>query len=378
MSGLGFSAASWLAARGAGHLLLLGRHVPEDAAALARLHSLEALGSRVTLVACDVSDAHTLAEVIAKYKHGSHPLRGVIHSAGVLQDGLLARQSASSFHAVMRAKVGGAWLLHELTRELPLQLFVLYSSLASLMGSAAQANYVAANAFLDTLAQHRRRCGLPALSINWGPFADVGRVMDKQLRGLRGLTEREGHALLDEFAASDAAQRAGVGLNLPELLDFYPHLARWPYLTELALVAPPTAAGDPQLLAALRSGDRVQRSAKMRDYLRRELSRVLRMDPERIDDQAPLNRLGLDSLMGLELRRRLEAGLGVALQATLVWTYPTLSAVAEHLVELVDEAPARELSVEEPAPARTDEERASDLAALSDEQLWKLTSSLVG
>jgi acyl carrier protein len=102
------------------------------------------------------------------------------------------------------------------------------------------------------------------------------------------------------------------------------------------------------------------------------------MDPERIDDQAPLNRLGLDSLMGLELRRRLEAGLGVALQATLVWTYPTLNAVAEHLVELVDEAPEPELSGEEPTPARTDEERAAGLAALSDEQLWELTSSLVG
>jgi acyl carrier protein len=159
---------------------------------------------------------------------------------------------------------------------------------------------------------------------------------------------------------------------LAELLDVYPQMARWPYVRDMASsVARHDASGDPELLALLRSGDGAQRRQSMRDYLRREFGRVLRIDPARIDEHAPLSRLGLDSLMGLELRRRLEAALGVALEATLVWTYPTVAAVGEYLCEQI--APPLEPVVQLTAA----EDRAESLAALSDDQLWNLTNALL-
>jgi acyl carrier protein len=366
MSGLGLSAAHWLAERGAGHLLLLGRHVPDDAQSTARFRALEALGSRVTLLACDVSDRQRLAALIEAHAHGPTPLRGVIHAAGVLADGLLGRQSFDSFRTALQAKLGGAWLLHTLTEALPLELFVLYSSAASLMGSAGQANYVAANAFLDALAQHRYARGLPAVSINWGHFADIGAVADKQFRGLRGLREHEGHRLLEAVCARGLPRTAAVALDVPELLDFYPHLARWPYLQALASEPRTLARGDAELLAKLRGGDGAQRNACMREHLRCELARVVRTDPARIEDEAPLNRLGLDSLMGLELRRRLEAALGITLPATLVWHYPTLQAIADYLSDRVAET----------AQPQPEQAREATLSELSDQQLWQLTNAL--
>jgi NAD(P)-dependent dehydrogenase (short-subunit alcohol dehydrogenase family)/acyl carrier protein len=365
MSGLGLSAAGWLAERGAGHLLLIGRHIRDDAAALQRLAALEAFGARVTLCACDVSDGESLRAALAEHTSDVMPLRGVIHAAGALADSLIARQSFESFQHVFAAKVGGAWLLHLLTAGLPLDFFVLYSSAASLMGSAGQANYVAANAFLDALAHHRHALGLPAKSINWGHFVDIGHVADKQFRGLRGLREHEGQRLLAAALTHSSPQLGAIALDASELLDFYPHLARWPYLQELANEQRTQSLGDPELLARLHAGDLVQ---NMREYLRAELARVVRIAPARIEDEAPLSRLGLDSLMGLELRRRLEATLGITLPATLVWTYPTLHAVADFLSEQI----AVTAPLEQSAEARE-----SQLSELSDQQLWELTKSLV-
>ena len=159
--------------RGARHLVLLGRNGPSEAVRN-RFHEWERLGVRIVIEQSDVSDRSRMAEIFERIDRSLPPLRGIVHSAGVLDDGILLRQDWQRFLTVMNAKVIGSWILHTLTKKNSLDFFVMFSSAASLLGSAGQANHAAANAFVDGLAHYRKSKGLPALSINWGPWAEVG------------------------------------------------------------------------------------------------------------------------------------------------------------------------------------------------------------
>ncbi|NMO16396.1 type I polyketide synthase [Pyxidicoccus fallax] len=347
LGGLGLSVAGWLARKGAGHLVLMGRSgasTPEQQAAIA---ALKALGAKVTVAKADVAERAQVERVLSDIAASGMPLRGVLHAAGLLDDGLLVQQTPARLRKVMAPKVQGALHLHTLTRQLPLDFFVLYSSGAGLLGAPGQGNYAAANTFLDALAHHRRALGLPALSIDWGTFAEVGlaaaqenRAARMVSRGVRSLTPDEGLSALARLLDSERAQVGVVPLDIRQWIEFYPAAASSRRLTHLAAAQRagarrPARSGNRELLERLAAAEPRVRASLLQDSLGAQVSQVLRLPEGRLDISAPLTSLGMDSLMGLELRNRIEATLGITVPATLLWTYPTVEALTEHVLGLL-------------------------------------------
>ena len=213
LGGLGLETARWMAREGARNIVLMGRR-PPDAKSAAVLNELTLGGARIAIERCDVSDETALAASLGRISRSMPPLRGVVHAAGVLDDGIIEQQTWSRFKDVMAPKVHGSWNLHRLTLSLELDFFVMYSAAATLIGSPGQGSYVAANAFMDALAHHRKAKGLSALSIDWGAWAETGmaaRLTKKDAerwtdRGLRPIQLDEGMAKLGEMLVSSRAQ----------------------------------------------------------------------------------------------------------------------------------------------------------------------------
>jgi acyl transferase domain-containing protein/acyl carrier protein len=355
--GVGLVVARWMVEQGAQHLVLLGRSAPSAEAA----HTLEALrlaGADIVVMRVDAAREAELSAALAQIKDSLPPLRGVIHAAAVLDDGLLLNLTPERLAATLVPKAGVALNLHALTADCPLDFFVLFSSLAGLIGAPAQANYAAANAFLDALAHHRRALGLPAISINWGPWAEVGQAAAKAnrgqrlaFRGLASIPPELGVAALGRLLNAGLPQVAVMSFNLRQWREFYPAAADAPLLSELAADQQTSDANRPVGLmrAALDAAPIGQRQEMLAAHLREQIAQVMRLEPTQLEPTTPLGSLGLDSLMGLEIRNRLEASLGLTIPATLIWTYPTIAALSVHLgraLGLPDEA--------QPAPAPTE------------------------
>ncbi|HEX8704281.1 MAG TPA: SDR family NAD(P)-dependent oxidoreductase, partial [Myxococcaceae bacterium] len=347
LGGLGLLAARWLVENGARHLVLVGRSRAHTEPQLGALRALAQEGATVHLLSCDVSDAAQVERLLSDLAQQLPPLKGVIHAAGVLEDALLVGQDAELYRRVAAAKVLGAYHLHRFTRGLALDFFVLYSSVTSVLGSPGQANYAAANASLDALARHRRTLGLPALSINWGPFADVGlaaaqgnRGARLASRGLRSYSAGEGMSLLGRALGVRGAQAIVADLDERQWVEFYPQAAGSSWLQSLLAprkARPSAKPGRAVLRQRLAAVEPSKRPALLEEWLRELLAQVLRIESRSIERGAPFKTLGLDSLVGLELRNRIEAALGQRLPATLVWTYPNLGALAGYLSTRVEE-----------------------------------------
>ncbi|WP_434380753.1 SDR family NAD(P)-dependent oxidoreductase [Melittangium boletus] len=340
LGGLGLSAARWLVRRGARSLLLLGRRAP-SASVLAELDALRAEGARVEVERVDMADTTRLSEVVGR-THGELPrLRGVLHCAGVLDDGVLEQQEPARFREVLSPKVRGAWSLHTLTRDESLDFFVLYSSMSALLGMPGQGNYASANAAMDALAHHRRQQGLPALSVNWGPFSEVGLAAAQSNRGERlayqgmaSFTPQQGEALLERLLAEGAVHVGAVSLDLRQWLQFFPNAASQRVWEELAAERGGEGAKNKSaLLVDLRRAAPPARAGLLENYLRERLCHVLRVDAGRVGRHDAFRGLGLDSLMSLELRNRIEAALDLKLSVTLLWAHSTLAALATYLLE---------------------------------------------
>ncbi|WP_437759724.1 SDR family NAD(P)-dependent oxidoreductase [Sorangium sp. So ce1389] len=350
LGGLGLSVAWWLVTQGARHVALLGRSSPSEDAR-ATLRAMEEAGATVAVVQADVAQRAAMAAVLAQIGRTMPPLRGVVHAAGLLDDRTILQQDAARFQRVMAPKVEGAWNLHTLTRDTPLDFFVLYSSVVSLLGSPGQANYAAANAFLDALALQRRREGLPGLSIQWGPFAEVGlaaaltsRGERLATRGMDSLTPDQGILVLDRLLRQGKAQIGVVPLHVQQWMEFHPSAAGsklWTRLEESSASGASAVAGS-SVLEALSSAKPGARPALLERHVVEQIARVLRMDESKIGRKEALGKLGLDSLMSLELRNRLEASLGVKLSTALLFTYPTASALTEYLLTKLVPASAAE------------------------------------
>uniref|UniRef100_UPI002AD1F32E SDR family NAD(P)-dependent oxidoreductase n=1 Tax=Frankia sp. Cas3 TaxID=3073926 RepID=UPI002AD1F32E len=351
---LGTLAARHLvAAYGARHLLLVSRR-GLDAPGAARLRDeLVGLGAEVTVAACDVADRRALAALLATVP-ACHPLTAVIHTAGVLDDGVVATMTPEQLVAVLRPKIDAACNLHELTRDADLAAFVLYSSIAGLLGAAGQANYAAANAFLDALAWHRRTLGLPALSLAWGLWGEASgmtsHLVEADLRrmtrsGLLPLSAEDGMALFD---AADgvaepvvvptrldaAAVRRGPLGSSPLPRGLTRPASRRAGVTGDAVDGAGGADGTISLVDRLTPMTEVERRRTLVDLVVFEVAAVLgHADPDAVDRDRAFREIGFDSLTAVELRNRLVSLSGQRLPATLVFDYPTPLELAEFLHE---------------------------------------------
>jgi len=370
--GLGLEVARWLAAHGARTLVLAGRGEPSPVASDA-VEALRNDGIAVLTRRCDVGDRDQVEALLADLPA---PLKGVIHAAGALADAGLSRQSWDGVETVLRAKLHGAWNLHELTRDLALDHFVLFSSAAGLLGPAGQANHAAANSFLDGFAAWRRQQGLPAVSIDWGAWAEIGAV---PRAGVEAHVERTGlvHMAPDEamraFDWAMAAQPEQVAIldadwaayrrrfplgGVPTLLA---GLGRSVASTAKVSDGPAEAVAE-TLRARLAAAPAGRRMDLLGDAIRDEAARIMRHpDPAAIDDQRPLRDLGLDSLMSVELRNALVAKLDRKLPATLLFDHPSVAALAAFVA-----AEALAELFETPSAGDADDLAGLDAEALSD------------
>ncbi|MEU1510037.1 SDR family NAD(P)-dependent oxidoreductase, partial [Kitasatospora sp. NPDC005748] len=353
---LGGLVARHLAESGrAEHLVLVSRRGIEAAGMPELVADLEALGAEVTVAACDVADRDELAAVLAGV-----PLTGVVHAAGIVDDGIAASLSPERVAAVMRPKADAAWHLHELTRGLDLDMFVLFSSIAGVWGNPGQANYAAGNTFLDALAASRRRAGLPAASLVWGPWehgmtAKLDRADWQRMsrQGLKPLPAADGLAMLDTAARAADALTVTAKLDLAalrrsgEVPPFLSGLVRTGHAGPPArrTAGGPAADGRNALSTRLLALDPAERTAAVLDVIAAQAALVLGMaGPESIEAGRAFRETGFDSLTSVELRNRLNSATGLRLSATTVFDYPTPAALAGFMLgELVGAA--------EPGPA---------------------------
>ncbi|MCI3934278.1 SDR family NAD(P)-dependent oxidoreductase [Streptomyces sp. AN091965] len=332
-------------AHGARHLLLAGRR-GADADGIADLVAeltgpAPAGATTVRAVACDVADRDAVARLLATVPD-EHPLTAVVHAAGVVDDGVLESLTPDRLGTVFAPKADGAWHLHELTRDADLAAFVLFSSATAAVGARGQANYAAANAFLDALARHRHDTGLPGTSLAWGPWAGGGmaaalgrRDRDRMGRsGVGELSTEDGLALLDLALATGAAGLVPVRLDTSALgaaaaAGDLPVALRG--LARAPAALPGAGAGD-ALRERLVPLAPEERSAAVLDLVRAQIALVLgHLTPESVDPQRPFQDLGFDSLTAVELRNRLGAATGLTLPTTLVFDHPTPAALGDHI-----------------------------------------------
>jgi acyl transferase domain-containing protein/NADPH:quinone reductase-like Zn-dependent oxidoreductase/acyl carrier protein len=337
LGGLGLLTAQALAQHGARHLVLTWRHTASDEA-LQVIAGLKESGVTIETRQADMSadaDVEALLEEIAATMP---PLRGVVHAAGILDDAVVSHLSLSKFESVMAGKVGGALALDARLKDFDLDFLVYYSSVAGVLGSPGQANYAAANAMLDALAYNQRARGIPAISIDWGSWSTVGLAAAKDIRGariasrgLKPLSPEEGVELLIEILRREPTQVTAMHLDREQWCASNPAAARSGLLANLMEKSATSARDGGDFLARLRLLDGEELRPTLTAWLREQVAAVLRLSVERVPEDKALRSLGLDSLMALELRNRMERHLRLTLSATLVWNYPTISALAAHL-----------------------------------------------
>ncbi|WP_156688863.1 type I polyketide synthase [Mycobacterium sp. Marseille-P9652] len=356
------------------HVMLVSRTGEEGAADL--VAELRASGALVTAVACDVGDPDAVSALLARVPE-RYPLRGVFHAAGVIDDGLIASLTPGRVDAVLRAKADGAWNLHEATRSANLSAFVMFSSMAGIVGAPGQGNYAAANSFLDALAAHRRARGLPGLSVAWGLWEEASamtRHLDERDRarmsrvGLAPLATARALALLDDAMAADQpvlvaarldTRALGDGDELPPILrDVAARRVR------RVIADNATAASTSGLLARLQGLTPDERRRELVDVVCGNAATVLGHGD--IDAEQPFADLGFDSLTAVELRNRLKAATGLTLSPTAIFDHPTPAALAGHIDSQLAAAPVA------PAPDRTArfDDIARELQTLIDQPGW--------
>ncbi|MFF3857477.1 type I polyketide synthase, partial [Micromonospora sp. NPDC002575] len=353
---------------GARRLLLVSRRGLDAPGAEQLRHELTGLGAEVGIAACDVTDRDGLVATLAAVP-ADHPLTAVVHTAGVLADATVTQLTEGQLGTVLAAKVDAAWHLHELTTGLDLAAFVLFSSAAATVGSPGQANYAAANSFLDALAHHRRSRGLPAASLGWGLWSDASELtsglaaadLDRlHTSGFQPMSTQEALALFDATLSGAghahlvvapvdraALRRRAVQGDLP------------PLFRELVPWTPPRAATDGAYdwRSRFAAAPANERDTLLLDLVRTHAAAALRHEaPEEIDPDGALKDLGFDSLIAVEFRNRLSATVGLRLPATLAFNYPNLRALTGYLGERMSESEPDRAEPQEPADATVHDE----------------------
>ncbi|WP_218024527.1 type I polyketide synthase [Nocardia lijiangensis] len=382
--------------RGARHLLLLSRRGPDAEGAAELVAELAAAGAEVRVVACDVADRAALAAVLASIP-AEHPLTDVIHTAGALDDGAITSLTPTRLAGVLAPKVDAAWHLHELTRDADLSSFVVFSSIAGLIGNRGQGNYAAANAFLDALAQHRRALGLPAQSLAWGLWEQASQLtsglaevdLDRLRRsGIRRLPTDQALRLFDTASVSPSALLVPAQLDLDMLNRNdgpVPAVLRGLVRTTSARARTRPDRGA-RLRGQLHGRSEAEQSAVLLDHVRTVLANVLgHRSTAAVDAHRGFSEMGVDSLTTIELRNRFTESTGLRLPLSALFDYPTPAGLAAHLraelamaaIEAPDAAPPEllvELNRLEQSIQRSDPRERAELAA----RLRAMTARLDG
>ncbi|MFV8316596.1 SDR family NAD(P)-dependent oxidoreductase [Mycobacterium sp. 23] len=368
LGGLGFVTARWLAEQGAGLVVLNGRSAP-GAQVQAAIDDLNGAGARVEVVTGDLADPETSRRLVAAVGDAGFRLAGVVHSAMVLADEIVLNISDSASARVFAPKVAGGWWLHEATKHADLDWWVSFSSVSALVGAPGQGSYASANSWIDGLVAYRRSLGLPATGINWGPWAEVGRAQFFADLGVSMITPAQGLAAMELVVSADRARTGVFALDARQWFQSFPAAAGsslFATLQESITLEQRTGGG--RIRAELDATDPAERPGRLATAIADEIRAVLRStDP--IDHDRPMESLGLDSLMALELRNRLEASLGTTLPVALVWAYPTITDLAGALCERLGyESEATDAGSTEEEPELSDEELdlLSDLVAASE------------
>ncbi len=388
LGALGRLAVQWLVQQGAGGVVLLSRRSP-TVTDIIWMDELNAAGAHVEHRQADVADFDALQELLFELEDNPDlTLRGIIHAAGLLADGVLVQQDWKRYEQVLRPKVEGAANLHRLTYHADLDFFILFSSIASLLGSPGQSNYAAANAYLDALAHQRHDEGLPGLSINWGPWDEVGMAVRDGIqarrsgKGIWPIPPDLGLQALETLLASPRPQVAVMSVHWPTFLRHLPQTP--PLLSDFRAESdrdetPAVNKNLSEILQRLQDSPADERHEIMVAFLREQVRRILGLTSiDLVDAYTPLSEMGMDSLMAVELKNALDAALHKNFPATIAFEYPTVDAIADYLVkdivpDVFDRPSA--LPVEDAAISLVEEGvdvDVSDLDALSVEELEAL------
>ena len=366
LGGIGTLVAGWLADRGAGVIVLNGRRAP-DPEAVEAIEALRRQGADVRVELADMTDPAAIDDMLARINAGMPPLAGVIHSVGVLSDGSLGNQTWERFEQVLWPKVLGAWHLHQATLDQDLDLFVVFSSIAGVVGNSGQGNHAAANAFLDQLAGYRRSLGLPGQSIAWGAWSGLGEAEEQRERierqlaasGTGWLSPQQGLKAFDELVRQDITAGMVAAVDWPVLAENFE--GEIPFLGEL--VADDSemdgdggaTEGDADLLSQLRQRPAADWEPVLVSFLQDEIRAVLRL-PTAPAATVGFFDLGMDSLMSVELRNRLNRALSgeYVVSNTAVFDYPNVAALAGHLAGELSGVLGAEKppALEEPVPTK--------------------------
>jgi acyl transferase domain-containing protein/thioesterase domain-containing protein len=345
LGALGLRVAKWLSEQGAGAVALLSRRAPSRDAEKS-LDEIRTAGAKVFVLQGDVTELQSLRGALAQLPADAPPVRGVFHAAGVLADGILTEMTLEQLDRALAPKVQGARNLHTATGEMPLDFFVLFSSVASVLGSPGQANYAAGNAYLDTLAHGRRAAGLPATSINWGPWAGSGMAVEagldasNQPRGMSLIDPQDGLTLLGQIMNSPATQVAVMNAQWVDMLKLLG--SRRPAI--LAAIAAEVEESGGAVTASrvdhafrqqLIAADDATRQSLVQDYIRQELARIMGIEPASLETNQPLSTFGLDSLLALELKNNLEGRLDFTLPMAKLMEGPSIASLAAETARLV-------------------------------------------
>ncbi|MEO0834661.1 MAG: SDR family NAD(P)-dependent oxidoreductase [Cyanobacteria bacterium J06642_3] len=365
LGGLGIITAHWLAKKGARNLILLGRSKPSESAQ-EEIEKLKQQGVTVKVIQTDISNYNSLKQTFTSHNLISSsaplPLRGVINAAGLLDDSAIQNMTWEQVERVFQPKVTGAWNLHNLTKEINLDFFMLFSSAVSLLGSPGQANHVAANTFLDSLAHYRHSLGLPAMSINWGTWSNIGAAAQKQADtrmsqiGVNAIAPEPGIAILEQlflssFSSQERSNPTQVGVVNIDWAKFLQQGKFTPFFNEFKQAATQPKVDWVDLQAELERATATERRSLLLNHLRLELSRVLGFPATELDTKAGFFDLGMDSLTAIEFKNRLQDTIGFTLPSTVAFDYPNLEALADFVLDKM-------------FPEDNDQDREEDIANL--------------
>ncbi len=332
--GLGLALVNWMIENSAKDLVLVGKNdLNQQTRDL--INKLNNDGNNINFYKVDVSDPTEVKKLFNLMKD-LPPLKGIFHLAGLLDDSFLMKLDSEKMYKVIAPKVKGAWNLHLNSLDTNLDFFVTFSSIASILGSPGQANYAAANAFLDALFHYRKESGLPATNINWGPWLDIGmaaRGYENKLatRGISSLSPQQGMKALEYILSQKTKEAIVMDFDIKRWQQLYPQIALSNMFSLLEEKQEKGSKNRESLINQLSSAKIKDKQYLIKKYVKEKISQVLRIPENEIQEQMPLPNIGMDSMMALEFRSALELDLGISLPSTLVWAYPTTEALAGFL-----------------------------------------------